>query len=60
MRKTLLSLVGTQKQHIKCTLHLDEYPNDHTQDCEMVNSYTTTIIPSTTTEMPPNAEVVFG
>ena len=60
MHKTLLSLVGTQKQHIKCTLHLDEYPNDQTKDCGMANSYTTTTIPSTTTEMPPNAEVVFG
>jgi len=55
-----LSLVGTQKQQIKCTLHLAEYPNDETKDCGIVNSYTKTTIPSTTTEMAPKAEVVFG
>ena len=57
MHKTFLSLVGTQKQQIKCTLHLAEYPNDQTKDCGIVNSYTKTTIP---TEMAPKAEVLFG
>ena len=61
LNETLLSLAGTQKQQIKCTLHLDEQPNDRTRQCGMVHSYSsTTVAPTLTAHRTPEAEVVFG
>ena len=55
-----LSLKGSQKQLIKCTLHLDEQPNDYTKDCGMDHFVAATKKRPTTSKMTLKPEVVFS